>query len=210
MGTRNLILVKYNQEYKVAQYSQWDGYPSGEGFNVVKFLTQPNLNINLFKEKINNITHWGKEGLQLFESYILAGFNGVNEHPELSRDLGSEILDYIYKDLVNKVNFDINFAANSLFCEWAWCINLDTNCLDCFKGWQTEPLDKDQPFYYLQDKMMPEEGYYPIKLICSIPFNELSKFNTKYDFEGYIDDIISMSDKPIMDNGIPKIWEENI
>jgi hypothetical protein len=47
-------------------------------------------------------------------------------------------------------------------------------------------------------------------LICSIPFDELSKFITQYDFENYIDNIIKMGDKLIMDNGIPVLWEDNI
>ena len=39
MGTRNLTLV-INQEgeKKVAQYGQWDGYPSGVGAGVLRFL----------------------------------------------------------------------------------------------------------------------------------------------------------------------------
>jgi hypothetical protein len=34
MGTRNLIAVFFDGEYRVAQYSQWDGYPEGQGGNV--------------------------------------------------------------------------------------------------------------------------------------------------------------------------------
>ena len=39
MGTRNLTMV-INQkgEKKVAQYGQWDGYPSGVGVSVLNFL----------------------------------------------------------------------------------------------------------------------------------------------------------------------------
>jgi len=31
MGTRHLICAKINNEYKLSQYGQWDGYPSGQG-----------------------------------------------------------------------------------------------------------------------------------------------------------------------------------
>ena len=38
MGTRSLIAVKSNEKYKIAQYSQWDGYPDGQGKTVLEFL----------------------------------------------------------------------------------------------------------------------------------------------------------------------------
>lgn len=38
MGTRHLICVQHNNEYKVAKYGQWDGYPSGQGAGILEFL----------------------------------------------------------------------------------------------------------------------------------------------------------------------------
>ena len=35
MGTRHLVAVIHKDEYKVAQYGQWDGYPSGQGDTVL-------------------------------------------------------------------------------------------------------------------------------------------------------------------------------
>ena len=40
MGTRNLTVVYVDGEYRVAQYGQWDGYPSGQGMTCLKFLTE--------------------------------------------------------------------------------------------------------------------------------------------------------------------------
>jgi hypothetical protein len=201
MGTKSLIMVKSDGKFKVAQYSNWDGNPSGQGFGVVKFIKQLNLDdIHLFKTKVDGITEWTDEDI---DTYCLE----LN-HFELSRDAGSDILDLIYKDKIKKTHLDVNFAGNSLFCEWGWSINLDTNCLDCFKGFHTEPLEPNQPFYFLQDKMNQGDKYYPIKLICSIPFDELFKFITGYEFEDYIYEILQMGDNEIMDNGIPKNWEE--
>ncbi len=37
-GTRNLTCVVVGGEYKVAQYGQWDGYPSGQGLTALNFL----------------------------------------------------------------------------------------------------------------------------------------------------------------------------
>lgn len=40
MGTRHLIEVVVDGQIKVAQYGQWDGYPSGQGVDVLKFLAE--------------------------------------------------------------------------------------------------------------------------------------------------------------------------
>ena len=38
MGTRNITRVKSNDELKVCQYCQWDGYPTGAGMGVAEFI----------------------------------------------------------------------------------------------------------------------------------------------------------------------------
>ena len=38
MGTRNLTCVIKDGKYRVAQYGQWDGYPEGQGMNILNFL----------------------------------------------------------------------------------------------------------------------------------------------------------------------------
>ena len=44
MGTRNLTMVYSNGNYKVVQYGQFDGYPSGLGVQVLSFLKGGNVN----------------------------------------------------------------------------------------------------------------------------------------------------------------------
>ncbi|KAK5936828.1 hypothetical protein PMZ80_010947 [Knufia obscura] len=38
MGTRNVILVWYRGKWQIAQYTQWDGFPEGQGIRIVRFL----------------------------------------------------------------------------------------------------------------------------------------------------------------------------
>lgn len=38
MGTRNITFVRMNGETKVAQYCQWDGYPTGQGAIVMEII----------------------------------------------------------------------------------------------------------------------------------------------------------------------------
>lgn len=37
MGTRNTTRIYFNNELRVAQYGQWDGYPSGQGKDFMNF-----------------------------------------------------------------------------------------------------------------------------------------------------------------------------
>lgn len=41
MGTRNLTVVIQNQEVKVAQYGQYDGFPDSLGVKLVRFFSNP-------------------------------------------------------------------------------------------------------------------------------------------------------------------------
>lgn len=53
MGTRNLTMViDQNGNKKVAQYGQWDGYPSGVGKNVLEFVKNKEL-LDKLKTKLS-------------------------------------------------------------------------------------------------------------------------------------------------------------
>ena len=54
MGTRNLTMVIHKEEPKIAQYGQWDGYPSGQGSTALKFLFKMMNEDKEFAEKLVN------------------------------------------------------------------------------------------------------------------------------------------------------------
>lgn len=64
MGTRHLICVQHNNEYKVAKYGQWDGYPSGQGAGILEFL-KGSFNKALFIQKLDNILNLQMSKLKL-------------------------------------------------------------------------------------------------------------------------------------------------
>lgn len=183
MGTRHLTIVRLDGEYKIAQYGQFDGYPAGQGMTALAFarkLSDPDIK-RRFVENVRKCS-WITQ-VELDE--ISMDDDWRNIHPELSRDTGADILQMVY-DSDNGLSLwnRIEFAANSLFCEWAWLIDLDFDTFEGYKGFNDDsPLSIEDRFYYLRDK---EHGaYHAIKMkalwdLNSLPSDEefLAEFNT--------------------------------
>lgn len=65
---------------------------------------------------------------------------------------------------------DNDFIKDSLFCEWGYIVNLDTECLEVWIGFQKQ-YQKGNRY----GRKKNDEGYYPCKLIAEIPFDDLRK-----------------------------------
>ena len=173
MGTRHLICIMKDGEYKLAQYGQWDGYPSGQGVDILAFLRKSNL--QHFSENVSELSFSTDEEIE--KAWVDCGADDSgyvtfeiaekvkNMHPEISRDCGADILilirDGIPEDLMLKNSLD--FAKNSLFCEWVYVIDLDKNTLEVYQGFNQEPLSSDERFYF--DGKPDEDGYYPVRKV---------------------------------------------
>ena len=60
-----------------------------------------------------------------------------------------------------------DFIKDSLFCEYAYIINLDTHDLEYWRGFQEEP----DPFNRYGCDV--RDNYYPCKLLLKIPLNKI-------------------------------------
>ena len=187
MGTRNLTVVAKNGEYKIAQYGQWDGYPDGAGISILKFLKKNNLK-NL-SEKIDEVKFLSKNEIDAINEEIKekqksdAAFRWTDYWPHLSRDCGWQILEYVSHHGIKEVINKLQFAGDSLFCEWAYVIDLDENTFEVYKGFNEVPLSVEDRFYFLQEN---ESKYYPVKLIKKYDLNNLpdeKKFLTDFSSE---------------------------
>jgi hypothetical protein len=182
MGTRHLTCVFMDNEYKVAQYGQWDGYPTGAGEDIIKFLE--NCDLIKFRDKLTKVRFTNDKDQEEVDKFLVSigaknGWMDMEQSKEfqkryyhLSRDRGSEILDIIYKTR-KKLALDniIEFAYDGLFCEWVYVINLDDNTLEIYKGCNKEPLSKDERFY--NGDKPNEDGYYPARLFKKYPLDKL-------------------------------------
>lgn len=163
MGTRNLTAVFVDGEYKVAQYGQWDGCPEGAGLAVLDFcrnITDP-IERAKFKDKVRKCSWWDEDELVTFmkRSNISNVSNWQSIYPELSRNTGANILSLINgRSEGLKLKNDLDFAADSVFCEWAWVVDLDTNTFEGYKGFNHKPLTERDRFHFLE-KYSPDGCY---------------------------------------------------
>lgn len=183
MGTRNLTIVfDENEDLKVAQYGQWDGYIEGAGDTILKFLKL--VDLPKFKERLKSLSFaslnfikkcWVEAGADPKSDYVSMEVSAKlkQNHPELSRDTGSEILSLLmFNDKIKKLKDDIDFAQDSLFCEYAYVIDLKKNVLEVYTGFNKKPLSPEDRFYKKNAKP-DNQGYYAIRLAKSYPLDKL-------------------------------------
>ena len=182
MGTRNLTMVIKESEPVVAQYGQWDGYPSGQGTTALNFLKTKSL--KKFKKKLELVRFATKEDeadLQKFMESIgvTDGWMDMDQsgkfhqaYPLLTRDNGAEILTLIQNNKEPVFLTDSrDFAKDSLFCEWAYVIDLDKETFEVYSGFNETPLGEDERFYTAE--VLEEGKHYPIRLVKSFSLNDL-------------------------------------
>jgi len=169
MGTRNLTCVVKDGVFKVAQYCQWDGQPEGQGAEIVRFLTDEKFDLERFKNKINTVKQISSDEVNALWKVHSHEFKKL--YPNLTRDYGAEILNFIYHTGNPVVFVETEFASDSLFCEWAYVIDLDKDTLEVYKGFNKLKLTSLDRFFFLQT-----EGteYYPVLMVDRVSISDLS------------------------------------
>jgi len=192
MGTRHLICIMKDGEYKLAQYGQWDGYPSGQGLDILDFLRKSNL--QRFSENVSKLSFSTDEAIEKVWKECGADDSGYvtfrvvekvkNMRPEISRDCGADILSIIRESKPEALMLknSLNFVKDSLFCEWAYVIDLDKNTFEIYQGFNQEPLSSDERFYF--DGTCSKDGYYPVRKVGVYFLSSLpTKLRFLKDFE---------------------------
>lgn len=183
MGTRNLTCVFLDGEYKVAQYGQWDGYPSGQGATALEFLRGLVAagTVSQFADRVRAISAitvedykalWVECGANPdadFVSFDVAKEFG-RRHPHLDRDAGAKILEMIFAGTATKIQRQVEFSGDSLFCEWCYVVDLDRGTFEVFKGFNKAPLLPGDRFF---GQPVGKSEYQPVRLLKSYPLNDL-------------------------------------
>lgn len=151
MSTHGAVGIRFNNKDKVG-YNHFDSYPTGLGDSILHFLQIHS--IEQLKEIYDKI-----ELLDIFEQVDVWCWNWKNKCFNLSF---CDRLDFLY---------------DSLFCEYAYIINLDSQMLEFYKGFNKNPKANGRYAKIKSNK----DVYYGVKLIQEIPLNEINDYETYED-----------------------------
>lgn len=177
MGTRGLFGMRKNGQDK-AVYNHFDSYPEYLGKEFLSFikmngpekLSQFFDNIKLIDADVNPTQEQKEYCKQMGWFDNTVSNQSDNDWYCLLR--GTQDLDAWQKciDKNQEIYLDnyIDFIKNSLFCEYAYIFDLDTNVLEFYVGFQKLPQVGNRY------GIMPENRYYPCKLVLTIPLDEIN------------------------------------
>ena len=183
MGTRGLYGIRKNGIDK-ATYNHWDSYPDWLGREVISFCKYNSIeNLDKFFNLIELVDENSTPTKEQVEYCTSLGLEDTDLHNRDLYDWYCLIHNLqgnfnLYQKLIDNHNLIymtdyITFIEDSLFCEYAYIINLDDNVLEFYKGFQHEPQNGNR--YGTESTYEGHDGtkYYPCKLIKTFPLGEL-------------------------------------
>lgn len=179
MGTRGLYGFRKNGIDKTT-YNHFDSYPDCLGKVMVEFCkatSWPELN-NIFDRIImveEDSTPTPKQIHECIEYYDGGVSTGKPEEWYcLLRDAQGN--PNVYKHGLKYMVDNQSFIKDSLFCEYAYIINLDTDCLEFWVGFQEKPDENNRYGTETHDNM---DKYYPCKMVAEYPLDDIDRLSTQ-------------------------------
>ena len=149
-------------EKMVQTYNHYDSYPSCLGRSMIEFIQQYCLELNEIYKNIVLVDEDSQPtAKQIKECKLLADLSvseqSLNDWYCLLRNAQGN--PQLYGQGLKYMIDNKDFILDSLFCEYAYIINLDTKKLEIYVGFQNIPDETN--IYGCEPN---SEGYYPCKL----------------------------------------------
>ena len=160
MSTRGLVAVFYKGKYRIAQRQWCDAYPKkpGCGVAILEFLQRWDRD----KFCRNLLRTWLVDDVDALPDPSVEEFQGMDALVAVA-DLAEDTPDLVFMS-------SLEFAANSLFCEWAYVIDLDTNTFEVYFGLNPLPVPHAQRFAELPVRMLYKQQYEDQKQYFQVQF----------------------------------------
>lgn len=184
MGTRGCYGFRKNGIDKLT-YNHFDSYPDCLGHDIVQFCKETSIEemneifdrIVLVDEDSNPTAEQIEECMEYYNGAV--GHETTNDWYCLLREAQGNL--NAYKNGLKYMIDNHDFIKNSLFCEYAYIINLDTNCLEFWVGFQKNPDVNNR--YGTEE----ENGYYPCKMVTFYPIAH--EYMEQYSVEEYVEEM---------------------
>lgn len=147
MSTRGAVGLIFNNKEKIG-YNHYDSYPSALGNEILTFLKGKSI------EELKNI----------FQNIVL-------------EDNSNDVWDWKNHKFMDKFEDNHIFLIDSLFCEYAYIINLDSKKLEVYEGFNLNPNAPGRYAKYTLNKNR-EKVYYGVTLVEELNLSDL--FDGKY------------------------------
>lgn len=192
MGTRGAVGVHHKGQLFVT-YNHWDSYPDGLGQQVVDFCRDLSPeDVDMLRERFEHVKIVDLDGEKPTpeeqQKYVDAGFydDSVDtQSPDnwycLLRNLqGIGYLEAVKEGKCRHWIDSSEFLKDSLFCEYAYILDLDEGDLWFFEGFNKEP-DNNSPLPFEQKAYDRQGEYYPVRFkgkaaLTKIPDEWISLF----------------------------------
>lgn len=162
-------------------YTQFDSYPAGLGLDVVKFLRKVKRRKTGFHTLVGQalalrvVDDSDDAYPTAEEAEALKGFADVKV---ASGELSSwyVLLRELQGDLegcleAGYICGNAKFMRDSLFCEWAYILNLDTGKLEVYKGFQKFPDLKSR----YSRRLSKKDEYCGVALVAEFPLDNIPR-----------------------------------
>lgn len=147
MGTRNLTkVIDKDGVIKVAQYGQWDGYPSGQGVTALYHAH----NAKMIEAGLARV-RWAEQSEldAIYASLPDMGYLGTADsdafnllYPNLTRNTCADILGVVAYSVGEVILVDESeFENDGLFCEGVYTIDFQTNKFVSYYGGKVVEFD---------------------------------------------------------------------
>lgn len=154
-------------------YNHNDSYPGWLGDNIVHFCRQTSTQeLNEIFDKIimvnkNSEPTWKQIAECCEFANLSVNIKSIKDWYCLLRE--SQGLPESYKGELKYMIDNSDFIKDSLFCEWAYIINLTTNKLEIYQGHRTRKNRKSNRYKATK----PYNGYYACEMLIQFDLNNL-------------------------------------
>lgn len=178
MGTRGAYGFRLDETDYVT-YNHFDSYPDDLGREIAEAITSyldSGKTLEQMADKVQGLKliqdedqEPTAEELAAFAAYRDEKVSTGKNWYSLLRDMQGNILEHLEAGVMIDSH---GFLMDSLFCEWAYIVNLDTGMLEVYTGFTTERVE-DGGRYNFPNPNDPESEYIGVALIAEHPLTDL-------------------------------------